>query len=210
MRSRGSRDRPAVTGRRAGGEPGPEVVLLRPPAKSHGHTGHDGDGSDARRQGTRVLALPPADRRRRRRGGEVSGDPQQRQPVHPFNETEQHDMYDLVEWMAAQPWSNGDVGVNGHSYGAILGYLGAAQRPPHLRTVVAGASYANLYEEMVYLGGIRNLDVQGWQHGLVSNTLIFPTWRAHPLYDAYWKERVIDNKYEALRADRLPILAFSS
>ena len=130
--------------------------------------------------------------------------------VDPFGQTEQYDMYDLVEWMAKQPWSNGDVGVNGHSYGAILGYLGAAQRPPHLRTVVAGASYANLYEEMVYLGGIRNLDVQGWQHGLVSNTLIFPTWRQHPLYDAYWKERVIDNKYDALRADRLPILAFSS
>ena len=79
--------------------------------------------------------------------------------VDPFGEIEQHDMYDLVEWMAAQPWSNGDVGVGGYSYGAILAYLGAAQRPPHLRAVAARASYANLYKEMVYLGGIRGLDV---------------------------------------------------
>ena len=130
--------------------------------------------------------------------------------VDPFGDTEQRDMYDLVEWMAEQPWSNGDVGVNGHSYGAILGYLGAAKRPPHLRTVVAGASYANLYKEMVYLGGIRNFDVQGWQHGLVTNTLIAPTWRQHPLYDAYWEERAIDTKYDALRAGKLPILDYSS
>ena len=129
--------------------------------------------------------------------------------VDPFSETEQHDMYDLVEWMAKQPWSNGDVAVGGYSYGATLAYLGAAQRPPHLRAVAARASYANLYKEMVYLGGIRGLDVQGWQLGLVSNTLINPIWRQHPLYDSYWAERVIDDKYDALRASKVPILDYS-
>ena len=56
--------------------------------------------------------------------------------VDPFGETEQHDMYDLVEWMAKQPWSNGDVGVNGHSYGAILGLSrcrAAPAAPAHRR-----------------------------------------------------------------------------
>jgi predicted acyl esterase len=128
--------------------------------------------------------------------------------VDPFGETEQHDMYDLVEWMAAQPWSNGDVGIGGYSYGAILAYLGAAQRPPHLRVIAARASYANLYKEMVYLGGIRGLDVAGWWLGLIGNTTIGATWRQHPLYDSYWAERVIDTKYDALRASQVPILDY--
>src|SRR3954466_8261947 len=128
--------------------------------------------------------------------------------VDPFGEVEQHDMYDLIEWMAAQPWSNGDVGIGGYSYGAILPYLGAARRPPHLRVIAARACYANLYKEMVYLGGIRGLDVAGWWLGLIGNTTIGATWRQHPLFDSYWKERVIDTKYDALRADHVPILDY--
>src|SRR3954468_19002936 len=128
--------------------------------------------------------------------------------IDPFGEIEQHDMYDLVEWMAAQPWSNGDVGVGGYSYGAILAYLGAAQRPPHLRVVADRASYANLYKEMVYLGGIRGLDVAGWWLGLIGNTTIGATWRQHPLYDSYWAERNVDTKYAALRAGGVPILDY--
>jgi putative CocE/NonD family hydrolase len=61
--------------------------------------------------------------------------------LDPFSENEQHDMYDLIEWMGTQPWSDGKVGVAGYSYGAILAYLAAAQRPPHLRAVAARAAY---------------------------------------------------------------------
>jgi predicted acyl esterase len=128
--------------------------------------------------------------------------------IDPFSEAEQHDMYDLIEWMAAQPWSNGDVGVAGYSYGAILAYLAAAQRPPHLRAVSARASYASAYRDIVYLGGIRGLDVQGWEFGLVTNSTANATYRQHPLLDAFWRERDIDTKYGALRAGGLPILDY--
>src|SRR3954453_2304384 len=107
--------------------------------------------------------------------------------VDPFGEVEQHDMYDLIEWMAAQPWSNEDVGVGGYSYGAILAYLAAAQRPPHLRAITARASYAGAYKDIVYLGGIRGLDVQGWEFGLVTNSMANSTYRQHPLLDDFWR-----------------------
>src|SRR3954454_1205779 len=55
--------------------------------------------------------------------------------VDPFGEVEQHDMYDLVEWMAGQRWSTGDVGRGGYSDAAFLAYLAAAQPPPHLRVI---------------------------------------------------------------------------
>ncbi|MEL0252115.1 MAG: CocE/NonD family hydrolase, partial [Novosphingobium sp.] len=47
------------------------------------------------------------------------------------------DGYDTVEWAAAQPWSNGAVGIYGSSYMAISTYQAVAAKPPHLRAAVA-------------------------------------------------------------------------
>jgi predicted acyl esterase len=49
---------------------------------------------------------------------------------------EQRDGYEVVEWIARQPWCNGNVGMTGTSYGFWTSLLTAAQNPPHLRTVV--------------------------------------------------------------------------
>lgn len=49
--------------------------------------------------------------------------------------SEQQDAYDVVEWVAHQPWSNGQVVLSGYSYSAITALLGAALQPPHLRAV---------------------------------------------------------------------------
>jgi putative CocE/NonD family hydrolase len=47
------------------------------------------------------------------------------------------DSYDLIEWIAAQPWCDGNVGMVGISgFGAEQMYV-ARQRPPHLRAVFA-------------------------------------------------------------------------
>src|SRR3954451_11675290 len=39
---------------------------------------------------------------------------------------EQQDVYDVIEWIARQPWSNGHVALYGYSYSAITSLLGAA------------------------------------------------------------------------------------
>ena len=40
------------------------------------------------------------------------------------------DGYELVEWIADQEWSTGEVGIYGHSYGGITGFMvGATQAP---------------------------------------------------------------------------------
>ena len=43
---------------------------------------------------------------------------------------EQHDGYDLVEFLAAQAWSNGNVGMMGTSYDGTTANAAAAQHPP--------------------------------------------------------------------------------
>src|SRR5262245_44658643 len=56
----------------------------------------------------------------------------------PFtNEVE--DGYDTVEWAAAQPWSNGRVGIYGGSYVGVTAMHAATAGPPHLRACMVQA-----------------------------------------------------------------------
>lgn len=43
---------------------------------------------------------------------------------------------DIVEWIAAQPWSNGQVGMRGGSYGGYNQWVTARYFPEHLTTIV--------------------------------------------------------------------------
>ncbi len=55
-------------------------------------------------------------------------------------------MYDLVEWAAAQPWCDGNVGMIGISYFAMTQLEAAVERPPHLKAIFPVAVTADLYE----------------------------------------------------------------
>jgi putative CocE/NonD family hydrolase len=57
---------------------------------------------------------------------------------------------EVIEWIASRPWSNGDVGYYGHSYGGITGFMIAATRPPHLRAASVSGLIDDLYRGMVY------------------------------------------------------------
>ncbi|PYV16338.1 MAG: peptidase S15, partial [Acidobacteria bacterium] len=52
-----------------------------------------------------------------------------------YRAVEQLDGYDAVEWLAAQPWSNGRIGMWGTSYGGFTALQVAMHRPPHLRAI---------------------------------------------------------------------------
>ncbi|HEY0514569.1 MAG TPA: CocE/NonD family hydrolase [Thermoanaerobaculia bacterium] len=53
---------------------------------------------------------------------------------------EARDGYDVVEWLARQPWSNGKVAMWGGSYAGYDQWATAKERPPHLVTIVPAAS----------------------------------------------------------------------
>jgi putative CocE/NonD family hydrolase len=48
---------------------------------------------------------------------------------------EQLDGYDCIEWLAAQDWCTGKIGMQGGSYGGFNSVLVAAQQPPHLTAI---------------------------------------------------------------------------
>ncbi len=79
---------------------------------------------------------------------------------------EHQDGYDTVEWIAAQPWSNGKVGTFGASAGGITQNLMAGAAPPHLTCQVVLVASANFYEDTAYPGGaFRKQMVEGWLAG---------------------------------------------
>ena len=60
---------------------------------------------------------------------------------------EGRDGHDTIEWIAAQPWSNGDVILQGGSYGARAGWLTTIEQPAHLRGFMATASPSDPFVE---------------------------------------------------------------
>ena len=78
-----------------------------------------------------------------------------------FDAQERLDMYDLVEWAAAQPWCDGNVGMIGISYFAMTQLEAAVERPPHLKAIFPLAVTADLYEGAVH-------------HGLLSSGFVTP------------------------------------
>jgi hypothetical protein len=71
-----------------------------------------------------------------------------------YTEAETLDGYDAVEWLAAQPWCDGAVGMWGISYGAFTSIQVAKLRPPHLRAIVPVMGTDDRYlSDVHYIGG---------------------------------------------------------
>ena len=71
-----------------------------------------------------------------------------------FSDQEAHDIYELIEWAAAQSWSNGNVGMIGVSYLAISQYKVAALNPPALKAICPWEGFTDAYRDFFTPGGI--------------------------------------------------------
>jgi putative CocE/NonD family hydrolase len=67
---------------------------------------------------------------------------------------ERGDGYDTVEWIAAQAWCDGGVGMDGSSYVGMTQIAAAAACPPHLRCIVPAVPCVDFFREVPYNGGI--------------------------------------------------------
>jgi uncharacterized protein len=73
-----------------------------------------------------------------------------------FSATEAEDNYDLIEWLADQPWSTDRIGQEGQSYGGIASYRVATLNPPSLRAIAPQQAFHSAYLDYSYPGGIRS------------------------------------------------------
>jgi len=98
--------------------------------------------------------------------------------LDPYSSREIQDYYDAIEWAAREPWSNAKVGLIGISYYAIVQWLVAALRPPHLAAIVPWEGACDHYRDWSYHGGLLSGFVPAWwprqvlvnQHGNAATT----------------------------------------
>jgi len=107
---------------------------------------------------------------------------------------EAEDGYDVIEWAAELPWTNGRVGLAGVSYLAIVQWRIAALHPPHLRCINPWEGFSDFYREYAFHGGIPETNfvkfmewscqysqgkVEDWMH----------MHQLHPMLDDYNKSK---------------------
>ncbi len=81
--------------------------------------------------------------------------------IKTFSEEETRDAYEITEWLAAQPWCDGNIGMYGGSYLGITQFMTASQAPPHLKAIFPRVAAFDLFmlvrEGGIYREGFINL-----------------------------------------------------
>ena len=77
------------------------------------------------------------------------------------------DAHHIIEWVAAQPWSNERVGMFGSSFPGQTAYWAATTKPPHLSAVSANLLHSDIYRDIFMPGGVQNILFPSlWTYGL--------------------------------------------
>ncbi len=63
---------------------------------------------------------------------------------------------DAIDWAGGQDWCNGNVGLWGMSYYAMTQHQAASLEPKHLKAMIAIGTDVDMYEEVLYTGGVLN------------------------------------------------------
>jgi uncharacterized protein len=82
-----------------------------------------------------------------------------------WSSQEGRDGADIVEWIAKQPWCDGNVGMIGYSYYGGIQLKVAIEQPPHLKSIFVSHIGYDYYRDQVYVGGILSLFFYGLWHG---------------------------------------------
>ncbi|MGI9391428.1 MAG: CocE/NonD family hydrolase, partial [Boseongicola sp.] len=143
-----------------------------------------------------------------------------------YTQQEWDDAIAVMEWVRSQPWSTGDWGMMGISWGGFNSLQVAALRPEGLKAIITLCSTVDRYaDDIHYKGGCmlgENLgwaaqmlayssrppdpEVVGdrwremWMERLKSQPFLLETWLAHQQRDAYWEHGSVCEDYDAIDA----------
>jgi hypothetical protein len=132
-------------------------------------------------------------------------------PEREYSEQEQTDGEQVIAWLAHQPWSNGNVGMFGISWGGFTALQMAMRHAPGLKAIIAVDATAELFHDDVhYIDGMAHIDefelnmdmAQGWAGApdySIDEKVLDPRFDSPPwslLYlkhqhdGPFWRERV--------------------
>ncbi|MGR3711570.1 MAG: CocE/NonD family hydrolase [Shimia sp.] len=148
-----------------------------------------------------------------------------------YSPQELADSVAVVNWLAAQEWCSGSVGMMGISWGGFNGLQIAALQPEPLKAVVSICSTTDRYaDDIHYKGGlmlgenpawaatvlgwfalppdpaILAGDVEEiWAERLETTPFLAGRWAEHQLRDDYWKHGSVCEDYSAIKAAVLSV-----
>ncbi|MDZ4312836.1 MAG: CocE/NonD family hydrolase [Cypionkella sp.] len=149
-----------------------------------------------------------------------------------YTEQEQLDGVAAIEWLAQQPWCDGQVSMIGISWGGFNGLQIAARQPPALKSIITVGSTDDRYAtDIHWVGGCLSKDNFDWSATMFSGNDLPPdpqvvgeAWRAmwmdrihanqpwiiewlhHQRRDDYWKQGSICEDFSAVT---IPVYAIS-
>ena len=145
---------------------------------------------------------------------------------------EQQDAVAVIEWASQQPWSNGNVGMTGLSWGGFASLQVAACKPPALKAIIAiGATVDRYNDDVHYKNGCLLNENFGWgssltafttrppdpffaggnwretwMHRLENLDLFAAEWFRHQTRDDYWKHGSVSECYDDIA---VPVMIIS-
>lgn len=145
------------------------------------------------------------------------------------------DAVEVIEWIAAQVWSNGNVGMMGISWGGFNCLQVAALRPPALKAVISIASTVDRYNDDIHykngthlsaqmswaaimcahqsrppdpeIVGERWLDM--WRERLEQEPFFMAEWLSHQRRDDFWRHGSICENFGAFPVPALVIAGWA-
>ena len=148
-----------------------------------------------------------------------------------YSPQELADACDVIKWIAAQPWSNGAVGMMGISWGGFNSLQVAALQPPALKAIITLCSTVDRFNDDIHFKGgcLLNENLgwgatmwayssrppdpalrgnswrQMWMDRLDKEPFLPELWLRHQRRDAYWKHGSVCENYPAIKAATLAI-----
>ena len=152
-------------------------------------------------------------------------------PQDEYAPQEWADALAVIDWLCAQDWCDGEIGMMGISWGGFNALQLAALRPPALKAIITICSTVDRYADDIHFkGGCLLNENLGWGTNMLSYmsrppdpALVGPAWGAmwrerlealpfyaadwlaHPQRDAYWKRGSVCEDYGAIEAAVLTI-----
>src|SRR4051812_26399410 len=84
----------------------------------------------------------------------------------------QADVVEVLRWACRQPWSDGDLGLNGFSASAITIYNSLHLALPCVRAAVLKSGTLELYRDLLWPGGVHNFAVGLGVLGLIGSPAV--------------------------------------
>ena len=80
-------------------------------------------------------------------------------PDREYSEQEQTDGLEVIDWLSKQPWSSGNVGMIGISWGGFNSIQLASRNPPALKAIIAVCATEELFHDDIhYIDNLMHID----------------------------------------------------